>query len=211
VAGNHDLMAIGRLPMDDCGPIARQAMTWTRQALTPEEVAQLAILPDAIRPAPRLLCVHATLGDPTRRLRSPGDIQTEAERLEQYEPGIGLCAMGHDHHPYVHAIGPTVVTTAREGEEIPLPRHGFAFVNPGSVGYSRDGDPRASFAIFDSRYWSVTLGRVTYDRQVIGAANAGAGLAAAPSASLPPDDDEGFLSRVRGAIKRISGRVRRVS
>jgi len=212
VAGNHDLMAIGRIPMDDCGPIARQAMVWTRQTLTLDEVAQLALLPDTIRPGPRLLCVHATLGDPTRRLRSTDDIQREAERLEGCEPGISVCMMGHDHHPYVHAIGPAVVTTTREGEEIPLPRHGFAFVNPGSVGYSRDGDPRAAFAIFDSKYWSVTLKRVEYDHRPLAAANELAGLSAATeAATLPPDDDEGFLARVRGAIKRISGKVRRVS
>ena len=212
VAGNHDLMAIGRLPADDCGPIARQAMAWTRQALTPDEVAYLATLPDAMRPGPKVLCVHATLGDPNRRLRSPAEVQGEAERLEASEPGVSVCLMGHDHHAYVHAIGPTVVTTVREDEEIPLPRHGFAFVNPGSVGLPRDGDPRASFAIFDSKRWSVTLQRVDYDHRPLAVANALVGLAAATEAvALPPDDDEGFLARVRGAIKRISGRVRGVT
>lgn len=213
VGGNHDLMAIGRLSTDDCGPIARQAMAWTRRELTPAEVAHLATLPEAIRPGPKVLCVHATLGDPTRRLRTTADLQGEAERLATCEPGISVCLMGHDHHPYVHAIGPTVITTTREGEEIPLPRHGFAFVNPGSVGYSRDADPRAAFAIFDSNHWSVTLRRVEYDHRALELANAQAGLSAATEAvrTIPPDDDEGFLARVRGAIKRISGKVRRVS
>lgn len=212
VGGNHDLMAIGRLPAEECGPIAREAMAWTRRELTPEEVAHLATLPDAIRPGPKLLCVHATLGDPTRRLRTTADIQSEAERLAVSEPGVSVCLMGHDHHAYVHAIGPTVVTTTREGEEIPLPRHGFAFVNPGSVGYSRDGDPRASFAVFDSNHWAVTLRRVEYDHRPVEEANARAGLApSAMAPALPPDDDEGFLARVRGALRRISGKVRRVS
>ena len=211
VGGNHDLMAVGRLSTDECGPIAREAMAWTRRTLTAEDVAHLATLPDAIRPGPRLLCVHATLGDPTRRLRTTADLQSEAERLAEREPGISVCLMGHDHHAYVHAIGPTVVTTTREAEEIPLPRHGFAFVNPGSVGYSRDGDARAAFAIFDSNHWSVTLRRVDYDHRALDAANARAGLDAASAATrLPPDDDEGFLARVRGAIRRISGRVWRV-
>jgi predicted phosphodiesterase len=212
VAGNHDLMATGRLPVADCGPIAREAMAWTRRELQAPEIAQLATLPDAIRPGPRVLCVHATLGDPTRRLRTPDDIREEAERLNGCEPGIAVCLMGHDHHAYVHAIGPTVVTTTRVEEEIPLPRHGFAFVNPGSVGYPRDGDPRAAFAIFDSHHWSVTFRRTGYDHRSLEEANARAGLqAATEGARLPPDDDEGFLARVRGAIKRISGRVRGVS
>ena len=208
VAGNHDLMAIGRLEPETCGPIARQAMAWTRGVLTPAEVAQLAVLPEAMRPGPRMLCVHATLGDTTRRLTTPAEVMGEAERLAESDPGIGVCLLGHDHHSYVHAIGPAVVTTTREGEEIPLPRHGFAFVNPGTVGYPRDGDPRAAYAIFDSQRWSVTLCRIEYDHRELAAANARAGLGAAPPA-VAPDDDEGFLTRVRGAIRRISGKFAR--
>jgi predicted phosphodiesterase len=205
VGGNHDLMAIGRLPTTDCGPIAQRAIAWTRRVLTAYEIAQLAALPDAIRPGPRMLCVHATLGDPSRRLRTAHDILSEAERLGRDESGVSVCVMGHDHRGYVHAVGPDVVTTDREEEEIPLPRHGFAFVNPGSVGLPRDGDPRAAFAIFDSRRWSVTLRRMDYDHAPLEEANARAGLGS-PRA---PDDDEGFLARIRGAIKRISGRVTR--
>jgi predicted phosphodiesterase len=212
VAGDHDLMAIGRLPLDDAGPIAREAMAWTRRELTAPEIAQLAILPDALRPGPRVLCVHAALGDPIRRLRTTEDLRSEAERVSAEEPGIAVCLTGHDHHPYIHAVGPAVVTTARAEEEIALPRHGFAFVNPGSVGYAPDGVPSAAFAIFDSSHWSVTLRRVVYDQRPLAEANARAGLeAAAMAAPLPPDDDEGFLARIRGAIKRISGRTRRMS
>jgi predicted phosphodiesterase len=210
VAGNHDLMAIGRLDAGGCGPIAQQAMAWTRRTLTPEEVAQLALLPDVLRPGPRMLCVHATLGDPTRRLRIPSDLMSEAERLGEAEPGIALCLMGHEHQACVHAIGHTVVTTTREGEEIALPRHGFAFVNPGTVGYPRDGDPRASYAVFDSQRWAVTLRRIEYDQRPVEEANAQAGLwIAAGGAPWAPDDDEGFLARIRGAIRRISGKVAR--
>lgn len=210
VAGNHDLMAIGRLEPEECGPNAREAMAWTRRTLTPEEIAHLALLPDALRPGPRVLCVHATLGDPTRRLRLPSDFISEAERLQVCEPGISVCLMGHDHLASVHAIGPAVVSTTREEEEIALPRHGFAFVNPGTVGYPRDGDPRAAYAVFDSQRWTVTLRRIEYDRRIIDEANAAAGLrSVTEGATVAPDDDEGFLSRIRGAIKRISGKVAR--
>ena len=36
-------------------------------------------------------------------------------------------------------------------------------LNPGSVGQPRDGDPRASFAIFDTGERTITLRRVRYD------------------------------------------------
>jgi len=36
-------------------------------------------------------------------------------------------------------------------------------VNPGSVGQPRDGDPRASYAIYDSETKEINLYRVVYD------------------------------------------------
>ncbi len=36
-------------------------------------------------------------------------------------------------------------------------------VNPGGVGQPRDGDPRASYATFDSEAGTLTLHRVEYD------------------------------------------------
>jgi diadenosine tetraphosphatase ApaH/serine/threonine PP2A family protein phosphatase len=37
------------------------------------------------------------------------------------------------------------------------------FINPGSVGQPRDGDPRAAYAILDTSAQQITFGRVTYD------------------------------------------------
>jgi len=36
-------------------------------------------------------------------------------------------------------------------------------INPGGVGQPRDGDPRASYAVYDSDARAVTLHRVEYD------------------------------------------------
>ena len=39
----------------------------------------------------------------------------------------------------------------------------YYLINPGSVGQPRDGDPRASFAIFDAGRGTFELRRVAYD------------------------------------------------
>jgi diadenosine tetraphosphatase ApaH/serine/threonine PP2A family protein phosphatase len=52
---------------------------------------------------------------------------------------------GHTHRPYIKKIKNSLL------------------VNPGSVGGQRDGDPRASFAVFDTRTGQIELGRVEYD------------------------------------------------
>lgn len=175
VAGNHDQMVVGRLPTE-CGPRARRALEWTRHALAPHEVAQLAALPDTIRPGPHMLCVHATLDDPTRRLRSDADLEGEAERVLAREPGVTVCVMGHSHRAFVHTTTPETSTIDVREVEIPLPRRGFAFVNPGSVGEPRHGEVDATFAVFDSTAWAVTLHQVPYDHDTVEAADRHADL-----------------------------------
>ena len=63
VCGNHDLMAIDQLTDLTCGPVARRAIAWTREALDDESRAYLAALPDALRLPDDILCVHAVLDD----------------------------------------------------------------------------------------------------------------------------------------------------
>src|SRR5207244_2090672 len=67
VQGNHDLMAIGELEPDRCGPNARKAIHWTRPLLTDDEKAFLRALPAHFVLPPDLLLVHSCLGDPVMR------------------------------------------------------------------------------------------------------------------------------------------------
>src|SRR5688572_30513028 len=45
VAGNHDLIALGRLPDDQCIPLARHSLEWTSRQLTPASRDYLSRLP----------------------------------------------------------------------------------------------------------------------------------------------------------------------
>ncbi len=70
----------------------------------------------------------------------------EQELIDYYD-GIqaDILITGHTHIPYVKKIGYRLL------------------INPGSVGEPRDGDPRASFAVFDTVTGQVQLNRLTYD------------------------------------------------
>ena len=53
---------------------------------------------------------------------------------------------------------------AQSEQDIDLPvGDGRFFVNPGSVGQPRDGDPRAAYATYDDEDRAVTFRRVEYD------------------------------------------------
>jgi predicted phosphodiesterase len=212
VAGNHDLMVLGRLPVAGAGPNARRGVEWTRSKLAPREVAELAMLPEALWPAPGMLCVHATLGDPVRRLSGRADITSEAKRLRHYRPTISLCLMGHDHRQAVHSFDPMLRSETRPGVETLLSRRGFAFIDPGSVGHPRGGDPRAAFALFDSKRWTATLHRVDYDRRPLLDANKRAGLVGASRELFAAADAaRSGWERARAALTEITGRIDNLS
>ena len=75
------------------------------------------------------------------------DKYTPRSELAEYYQEIqaDVIVTGHTHIPYVKSFGDKIL------------------VNPGSVGQSRDGDPRASFATFDTATRRLELGRLEYD------------------------------------------------
>jgi predicted phosphodiesterase len=83
------------------------------------------------------------------------------ERLAAAETGEVL-VFGHTHKPWLHTYG------------------GVRFVNCGSVGKPKDGDPRGAFAILASTAGSleVTIERVAYDAAAVADAVRSAGLPA---------------------------------
>ena len=94
-----------------------------------------------------------------------------------------LCFVGHTHLPvaYSSTLAPTgewVGTTELEGENVALELKSEQrwIVNPGSVGQPRDGDPRASYGIYDDESTAFEVHRVQYDLEETALAIRKAGL-----------------------------------
>jgi putative phosphoesterase len=101
----------------------------TRELLTPKDRRFLTNLPvtwTATIEDQRFLLVHGTPRDPLDEY-APADPDFWARRLEGVDADV-IC-VGHTHIPFVLEVGDKLV------------------INPGSVGLSRDGDPRASYAV----------------------------------------------------------------
>ncbi|MBW8837768.1 MAG: hypothetical protein JF605_22735 [Burkholderia sp.] len=143
-----------------------------------------------------------------RRLSSRAEITSEAKRLRHHTPSLSLCLLGHDRRPAIHAFDPVLRSESRPGVETLLPRRGFAFIDPGSVGQPRGGDPRASYAVFDSRRWAVTLRRTDYDRRPLLEADARAGLGeASHELFAAADARRGGWTRARAALAGLGDRI----
>jgi predicted phosphodiesterase len=190
IYGNHDLMALARLPDSGAGSLARKAIHWTRRVLSEDDWWYLANLPAELR-IDDLLCVHSTLGDPLVRLGHAEQYRSEAEALTEGGTGVNVCFTGHSHRQQV-------VIVTREGDvrytgglDDQLPRDAVCFVNPGTVGQPRDGDARAAYALFDAESRRISFQRVAYDPTRLLRRNRKLGL-------LPPSKLQRMAARVLG-------------
>lgn len=198
VHGNHDLMAIGRLPADQCGPIGRKAIGWTRKVLADADCEYLAGLPSELRLDGGTIGVHSALGDPVVRLRSRSQFAEEAGVLLRFDQALRICLTGHTHVPQVVEVGPTEVVMRGPGPEHALDPAAFCFINPGSVGLSRDHDERAAYVVFDAETRRIAFHRVSYDARPLLRANARRGIRIGPH-PRPPQADS-LLTRLFSSV-----------
>lgn len=171
VKGNHD-HAVATGDTDGFNPIAAAAARNHAHVLTPAERARLHELPlRALREsdARQALLVHASPDDPLREYVYPSIARRDLARWRDAER-VDIILLGHTHVPFAAMIGPPPVPAWRvDGfdevvaleDEDRLPP--LLVVNPGSVGQPRDGDPRAAYAVLDTKERRVELRRVAYD------------------------------------------------
>src|SRR5207249_11264328 len=97
-------------------------------------------------------------------------IFTEADADENFPlTKKRITFFGHSHFPVVFCTdqaGNSIMATTYEFDEfiaVKCDASKKLFINPGSVGQPRDGDPRASFAIWDQDRERIEFYRVEYD------------------------------------------------
>jgi len=159
VAGNHDWAAIGKLDTVAFNPDAAYACQWTAGQLTPGDTAYLEGLPMVIEKGDFTL-VHGSPREPIWEYVLSGSIAVENFAFFQSQ----FCLVGHSHAPVVFKYEEGSCSSSRF-----LPNVGLVLgksrliINPGGVGQPRDGDPRASYAIYDDETGMVRLYRISYD------------------------------------------------
>jgi diadenosine tetraphosphatase ApaH/serine/threonine PP2A family protein phosphatase len=160
VRGNHDT-AIGD-SVESMNAQAQAAIEWTRGRLSASERRFLAELPLALEEDDRLY-VHSEASTPARwrYVQSSADA---GRSLLATAAHITFC--GHIHKPALYSISVTgkmtsFVPTSGVTVQLLKGRRWLAVV--GSVGQPRDGDPAASFALYDTDTREITYCRVPYD------------------------------------------------
>jgi diadenosine tetraphosphatase ApaH/serine/threonine PP2A family protein phosphatase len=160
IRGNHD-SAIG-IPSETMNAEAQAAIEWTRGRLSAPQRHFLAELPLTLNEDDRLY-VHSEASSPAKWRY----VQTTADAgrsLLATAAHVTFC--GHIHRPALYSISVTGKMTSfvpTSGVTVRLLQGRRWLTVLGSVGQPRDGDPAASFAMFNTTSREITYCRVPYD------------------------------------------------
>lgn len=164
VAGNHDLIGIGRLGTERCSDKAAYALKRTRARLSAESRRYLAELPPRRLIDERIALIHAGMDDVQQYVRTAAQVRTNAQRLREIYPQAEFCFLGHTHAQGIFADEPTGALELQLAAIHTLPRGPLYFINAGSVDAARKQDTKqAQFAVFDSDNATVAFHAVAYD------------------------------------------------
>ncbi len=160
IAGNHDWAAIGKVDTSEFNPDAAAACRWTAQQLTMEDIEYLESLPLVIEKGDFTL-VHGSPREPVWEYLL--SVSRARENFAYFQSQF--CLVGHSHVPLVFKYDETGACffnqfSTNVGLVLGKSR---LIINPGGVGQPRDGDPRASYAIYDSDTRMIRLYRIPYD------------------------------------------------
>ena len=162
VAGNHDLIVLGRLSGEGCIPLAQVTLEWTRRVLGEGARAYLERLPLQARVGDDVLVAHGSLDDPEAYVRDADAAAHERARLADRFPDARVLILGHTHRAAAWATGDGELDPG-DGEAVRLVEGQTYVVNPGAVGQSRERAVAARFAILDTERRELTFHRIPYD------------------------------------------------
>ena len=166
IRGNHDKACSGITDAQDFNPLARMATHWTREQLTPENLARLRALPEGPVTVDGFELVHGSPRDEDEYIVESFDALPAFD-----DASSSVVFFGHTHVQggFVTAangsLEPIFAESSKDGCVLTLALEGRSryLINPGSVGQPRDRDWRAAFAIVDSAKRQVKYYRVGYD------------------------------------------------
>jgi predicted phosphodiesterase len=174
IKGNHDDAVCGGESIERFTTDARLAAEWTRSHMREETRAYLIRLPERLEPdRGDFTLVHGSPREPLFEY-----LHTAAAARDNLAAfTTAYCLVGHTHIPLIlreeHGLMRARLVEPKIRVWLDDRR---AFLNPGSVGQPRDGDPAASYLAIDTEATAVTWQRVAYNIKTTQTAILAAGL-----------------------------------
>lgn len=164
VAGNHDWAVIGKIDAEFFNPYARAAVDWTAATLSAEEKAWIGSLPLTAEIEGEVTVVHATADAPEKfdYIQSYYDAARSINAIK-----TSVCFSGHSHVPVAFVVRDALSFSL--APVLDLTGSFRSLINVGSIGQPRDENPKAAYAIYDSKTQAYELRRIQYPVDVASA------------------------------------------
>ncbi len=157
VRGNHDHYCVFDENLDDFHPLAANVVDWTRKHLRKDQIEYLKNLKYSMVMS-GFSVVHSTLDMPDKWGYVFDNLEADANFAYQT---TSLCFHGHTHVPVIYEKQGRVTRSQPAKLKIQIGRK--YFINVGSVGQPRDGDPRTCYATYDLQTKEIEFIRLPYD------------------------------------------------
>ncbi len=164
VRGNHDRVMGDAEALEWFNPVARAAILWTRQTMSPANLEYAANLPKGPLHCDAFTLAHGTPLDEDEYVSNDLEAQMAFAYVER-----PVTFFGHTHVQCAfQAVRRSVQafrSPRRQAREwaLDLDPGSWYLVNPGSVGQPRDRDPRAAYALYEPESREVLFRRAAYD------------------------------------------------
>jgi predicted phosphodiesterase len=161
VAGNHDKAVANELEDSWFSPEAREAIAWTQEVITGDNLKYLKGLPEVLE-EDDFVMVHGSLRSPiVEYIASLSEAMPTFEKMTK-----SLCLVGHTHIPVCISQTKDGRYDSRElkdKSEVNVGEYQKLIVNVGGVGQPRDGDPRAGYGIYNTETRIIKVFRTEYN------------------------------------------------
>jgi len=164
VRGNHDKACAGLEDLEWFNPVARLSVLWTQAVMNPDNITYLRALAKGPERVDGFQIVHGSPLDEDEYVVTESEVAQVAPYLDS-----PVSFFGHTHLQggfLCHRNGVRRMRSPDEESEadtLELEEDATYYINSGSVGQPRDGDPRAAYAVYEPEADLVTLCRAEYD------------------------------------------------
>jgi diadenosine tetraphosphatase ApaH/serine/threonine PP2A family protein phosphatase len=174
ILGNHDMAAIGRMPLEAFNGDARRSLEYHQKVLSASSMDFMRSLSANVKVCGEATLAHGSPRDPLwEYILNALSAQVNFDHFD-----TPWCFVGHSHIQSVfiqdEKTSRVTVNQSKADETVNLrPK---LILNPGSVGQPRDRNPKAAYAIYDTEANTWTPRRVAYNVSEVQARIREAGL-----------------------------------
>lgn len=159
--GNHDMAAIGKMPLEAFNGEARRSLAYHQNVISASNMEFMRSLSAAVKVRGESALAHGSPRDTLWEYIL--NTLTARQNFDHFD--TPWCFVGHSHVQCFFALDEANdrVTFNHTKPDHAISLRSKLILNPGSVGQPRDRDPRAAYAIYDTEARTWTPRRVTYN------------------------------------------------